>query len=161
MADSYTNLLYHIIFSTKYRRPLITPEYEIRLYDYIGGTVRGEGGICLGLNGVPGHLHLLLKLRPDHTLSAMVRKLKANASGWMHDVFPALKHFKWQRGYAAFTGVSPTLKKLVGTFHGRRSIIRPPSLGTSLSNSSRLTRLSLTSDTFERRRPLRGLLRRL
>jgi REP element-mobilizing transposase RayT len=103
MSDSYTNLLYHIIFSTKYRRPLITPEYEIRLYDYIGGTVRGEGGICLELNGVPDHLHLLLKLRPDHTLSAMLRKLKANASGWMHDLFPALKHFKWQRGYAAFT----------------------------------------------------------
>ena len=75
----------------------------MRLYDYIGGTVRGEGGICLELNGVPDHLHLLLKLRPDHALSAMLRKLKANASGWMHDVFPSLKHFKWQRGYAAFT----------------------------------------------------------
>ena len=103
MADSYTNLLYHIIFSTKHRRPLITPEYEIRLYDYIGGTVRGVGGICLELNGVPDHLHLLAKLRPDYALSEVLRKLKANASGWMHDVFPTLKHFTWQRGYAAFT----------------------------------------------------------
>jgi len=43
MADSYTNLLYHIVFSTKDRRPLITSEYEARLYDYIGGTIRGVG----------------------------------------------------------------------------------------------------------------------
>src|SRR2546421_11710984 len=80
MADSYTNLLYHIIFSTKYRRPLITPEYEIRLYDYIGGTVRGEGGVCLELNCASEHLPLLLKLPPDHAFSAILPKLKAKAS---------------------------------------------------------------------------------
>ena len=44
MPDSYTNLLYHIVFSTKDRRPLITPEHEARLYDYIGGTIRSLGG---------------------------------------------------------------------------------------------------------------------
>ena len=43
MSDSYTNLLYHIVFSTKERRPLITPEYEPRLYEYIGGSIRGLG----------------------------------------------------------------------------------------------------------------------
>ena len=50
MGDSYTNLLYHIIFSTKDRRPLITPDYEVRLYDYIGGTIRGLGGTVLKTN---------------------------------------------------------------------------------------------------------------
>ncbi len=48
MPDSYTNLLYHIVFSTKDRRPLITAEYEAQLYDYIGGTIRGLGGISFG-----------------------------------------------------------------------------------------------------------------
>jgi hypothetical protein len=50
MSDSYTNLLYHIVFSTKERRPLITSDYEPRLYEYIGGTIRGLGGISLELN---------------------------------------------------------------------------------------------------------------
>jgi REP element-mobilizing transposase RayT len=103
MSDSYTNLLYHIVFSTKDRRPLITPDYEVRLYDYIGGTIRSLGGISLDLNGTADHLHLLAKLRPDRAVSDVLRKLKANASGWMHDVFPSLQHFSWQRGYAAFT----------------------------------------------------------
>ena len=103
MSDSYTNLLYHIVFSTKDRRPLITPDNEIRLYDYIGGTIHSLGGICLELNGTEDHIHLLAKLRPDRAVSDVLRVLKANASGWMHDAFPALKDFSWQRGYGAFT----------------------------------------------------------
>ena len=103
MSDSYTNLLYHIVFSTKERRPLITPEYEERLYDYVGGTIRKLGGISLELNGTSDHIHLLAKLRPDCALSNVLRDLKANATGWMHDVFPSLKNFSWQRGYGAFT----------------------------------------------------------
>lgn len=103
MPDLYTNLLYHIVFSTKDRRPLITDAYQSRLYDYIGGTIRGLGGISLALNGTEDHVHLLAKLRPDSALSDVLRDLKANASGWMHDLFPELKNFSWQRGYGAFT----------------------------------------------------------
>lgn len=103
MSQSYTNLLYHIIFSTKDRRPLITDEHEARLYDYIGGTLRNLGGISLELNGTEDHIHLLAKLRPDVAVADVLRDLKANASGWMHDVFPTMKAFSWQRGYGAFT----------------------------------------------------------
>ena len=82
---------------------MITPDYEVRLYDYIGGTIRELGGISLALNGTEDHLHLLAKLRPDRALSDVLRKLKANASGWMHRVFPRLEDFTWQQGYGAFT----------------------------------------------------------
>ena len=103
MSDSYTNLLYHIVFSTKARRKLITVEYEARLHDYIGGILRSAGGIALELNGTEDHLHLLAKLRPDVSVSDVLRDLKSNATGWMHEVFPSVKHFSWQRGYGAFT----------------------------------------------------------
>src|SRR5262249_29304781 len=103
MSDSYTNLLYHIVFSTKDRRPLITLEREARLHHYIGGIVRGCAGISLELNGTSDHIHLLAKLRPDRALSDVLRDLKSNSSGWMHDIFPLLRDFCWQRGYGAFT----------------------------------------------------------
>lgn len=103
MSSSHTNLIYHIIFSTKDRRPIITEAYQSRLYDYLGGTIRGLGGVSLALNGMEDHVHLLAKLRPDRSLSDVLRELKANASGWMHDVFPELNDFSWQRGYGAFT----------------------------------------------------------
>lgn len=83
--------------------PLITSTYEPRLYEYIGGVIRGTGGIALGINGAADHVHVLAKLRPDRALSDILRDLKCNASGWMHNVFPELNEFSWQRGYAAFT----------------------------------------------------------
>ena len=112
MSQSFTNLLYHIIFSTKYRRPLITLDYQPRLYDYIGGIIRGTGGISLGINGVEDHLHVLAKLRPDRALSDVLRDLKCNATRWMHNVFPRLSDFSWQRGYAAFTVSHSHLKQV-------------------------------------------------
>ena len=103
MPRSYTNLIYHIIFSTKDRRPTITPEREERLYEYIGGIIRGLGGILLCVNGVADHVHLLVKLRPDRSISDVLRELKANSSGWIHEVFPDAADFSWQNGYGAFT----------------------------------------------------------
>ena len=103
MPDSYTNLLYHLVFSTKDHRPLITPDKEVRLYEYMGGIVRELGGISLELNGTDDHVHQLVKLRPDKAVSDVLRDLKCNASGWMHDVFPSMRNFSWQRGYGVFT----------------------------------------------------------
>ncbi len=103
MPQSYVNLLYHIIFSTKGREPLITETHQPRLYEYIGGIVRYQGGIALAINGMEDHVHLFAKLRQDKALSDMIRDFKARSSGWMHKVFPDLKDFTWQNGYGAFT----------------------------------------------------------
>lgn len=103
MPQSYTNLIYHIVFSTKLRQPIITDDVRPRLYDYIGGTIRKQGGIALAIGGMSDHVHILTKLKPDKAVSDVLRDLKANASGWMHDVFPELKDFSWQKGYGAFT----------------------------------------------------------
>ena len=103
MTHSYVNLLYHVIFSTKGREPLIVESLQPRLYEYIGGIVRKQGGVPLAVNGVEDHVHLLAKLRQDIALSDVVRDLKASSSGWMHKVFPDLRDFTWQRGYGAFT----------------------------------------------------------
>ena len=111
MPDSYTNLLYHIIFSTKNRQPLITSYLEPQLYDYVGGIIRNLGGICLELNGTEDHVHLLAKLRPDCALSDILRQLKANATGWMHEVFPNSKTFHGNEGMARSRLVNHTWSK--------------------------------------------------
>ena len=97
MPQSYINLLYHIVFSTKDRQPLITDTYQTRLYEYIGGIIRGQGGITLAINGTADHVHLLAKLRQDHALSGMIRDFKTKASGWMHQVFPEVRDFAYGR----------------------------------------------------------------
>jgi putative transposase len=74
-----------------------------RLCEYLGGAVRGEGGTALIVNGMPDHIHILTRLRQDAALSDVLRAIKANSSGWVHDTFPELSGFAWQSGYGAFT----------------------------------------------------------
>lgn len=112
MPQSFTNLIYHLVFSTKNRQPLIKNEMKSRLYDYIGGTIRQQGGIALAINGTDDHIHVLTKLRPDKAVSAVLRDLKANASGWMHKVFPEARDFSWQNGYGAFTVSASQIEKV-------------------------------------------------
>ena len=121
-------------FSTKDRRPLITPDYELRLYDYIGGTLRRAGGISLELNSTEDHIHLLAKLRPDRAVSDVLRDLKANASGWMHDVFPSLRNFSWQVVMERSLSANQMLRKFGDTLQVRKSTIARFRFEMSLSN---------------------------
>jgi REP element-mobilizing transposase RayT len=106
MGSTYLSLHYHIIFSTKHRKPTIVSAWRNRLHEYLGGTVTGLEGIPEAIGGVEDHVHLLTGLRAAHTLADFVRELKKAATAWIRNQnFDP--HFTWQEGYAAFT-VSPT-----------------------------------------------------
>ena len=98
---AYTNFLYHIVFGTKGRLPLINKEIRPRLHQYLGGTVRGLGGIALEIGGIEDHAHLLVKLKPTVQFSGFIRDLKSNSSTWAKQ--NGLRNFAWQRRYGAFT----------------------------------------------------------
>ena len=71
----------------------------------MGGIIRDEKGILLAAGGMPDHVHLVAKLPPTIAVSDMLWLIKTNSSRWVHETFPALRHFAWQTGYGAF-GVS-------------------------------------------------------
>lgn len=98
---SYTNLLYHIVFGTKGRLPLIKEDLKPRLYEYLGGIVRGLGGTAFEINGIEDHVHLLVKIPPIVKISDFIRDLKANSSKWVNE--NTTGKFGWQRRYGAFT----------------------------------------------------------
>jgi REP element-mobilizing transposase RayT len=103
MPHSYTQLVYHLVFATKERRPLLVPEIRPRVHAYLGGAVRDEGGTALLINGTADHVHILARLRQDKAISDVLRDIKANSTGWIHRTFPELQAFAWQGGYGAFT----------------------------------------------------------
>ncbi|MEK6300322.1 MAG: IS200/IS605 family transposase [Acidobacteriota bacterium] len=103
MGHSHTNLLYHIVFSTKERQPWLDTEISTRLYPYVGGAIRSEGGVGISINGCPDHIHILAKLKQDKAVSDVLRAIKANSSGWIHRTFYSLRGFAWQSGYGAFS----------------------------------------------------------
>ncbi len=98
---SYTNLLYHIVYGTKGRLPLITDELKPRLHEYLGGTVRGLGGIAFEINGMNDHVHLLVKIPPTVAVSDFLRDLKSNSSKKAKELIN--DKFGWQRRFGAFT----------------------------------------------------------
>jgi REP element-mobilizing transposase RayT len=102
MSHSLTNLLYHILFSTKERQPFIRAEIESRVYQYLGGIIRGQQGSAIEINGMPDHVHILARLSQNIAVADVLRKLKGDSSGWIHRRLN-LKSFAWQVGYAAFT----------------------------------------------------------
>ena len=112
MSQSHCNLIYHLVFSTKERRPFLTPEYDRDVLRYLAGTIKRLGGIPLIVNGTEDHVHLLAKLNQNHKLKDVLREIKANTSGWIHREFPAMGDFAWQAGYGAFT-VSASQKDVV------------------------------------------------
>jgi putative transposase len=77
---SYTNLLYHIVYATKERAPLITKTLRPRLHEYLGGTVRGLGGVALEVSGTADHVHILARLGPTISVSEFLSKLKSGSS---------------------------------------------------------------------------------
>jgi putative transposase len=103
MPGTYSQLLLHIVFSTKGRAPWIKADVADRLYPYIGGIVRAEKGVLYDIGGVEDHVHLYLRWRPDGSVSDLMRTVKARSSKWVHETFPELAAFAWQEGYSAFS----------------------------------------------------------
>ena len=110
---SYTSLNYHVVFSTKQRRPFLENKHIQSICKYIGGILRNHKGCLLTGNGVPDHLHLALSLHPEKNLSETVKAIKANSSRWIHETYPDLKLFSWQEGYSAFSVSYSGLSKVI------------------------------------------------
>jgi len=103
MANTYTSLHYHIVFSTKNRTRWIMPEIEQRIWAYLGGIAKENKMKPIQIGGVEDHVHVLLGAPAVLAPSKIAQLIKGGSTGWIHDTFPMMKGFGWQDGYGAFT----------------------------------------------------------
>ncbi|MEX2220073.1 MAG: IS200/IS605 family transposase, partial [Phycisphaerales bacterium] len=118
MPGTYSQILLHVVFSTKHREPWITADLAPRLYSYMGGIIRAEKGVLYEIGGVEDHVHLYLRWRPDEAVSDLMRTVKSRSSSWIHDTFPSLGAFAWQEGYSVFSASKsqePAVRKYIAT----------------------------------------------
>jgi len=113
MAGTFTNLIYHIVFSTKRRFPIIEDSFKGRLYEYLGGIIRNKEGKLLAIGGTGDHVHLAAKFKPIKAISKTIGELKGNSSKWVNENNLFDGHFSWQKGFGAFSVSESQVHKVV------------------------------------------------
>jgi REP element-mobilizing transposase RayT len=120
MANTYSSLFYHIVFSTKHRKEWIKPEIEQRVWQYIGGIARSHAMTALQVGGMPDHSHALIMAKPVIAPSKIVQHLKGESSKWIHTEFDNMRTFAWQDGYGIFSVSKSKLPDVVDYIKNQR-----------------------------------------
>jgi putative transposase len=102
MANTYTQLHIQLIFAVKYRAALIQKEWKERLHKYITGILQSNNHKLLQINSMSDHIHILIGLRPNQSLSALVQNIKTESTKWIKQQ-KLSSSFAWQEGYGAFS----------------------------------------------------------
>ena len=112
MPQSLTQIYLHIIYSTKYRKPLIKEDVKEELYNYTGGICKELECYPVKVGGYYDHLHILCALSKKITVMKLLEEMKKSSSKWIKTKGEAYKEFYWQDGYAAFS-VNPSQIQVV------------------------------------------------
>ena len=111
--STYTQVYYHIVFSTKGRAPVLAQGGRDQLFRYVWGIVSRRRSRLYRINGTADHLHILTSMHPTVNLSDFVKEIKGASSHWIktNNVFPGSSH--WQDGYGAFTHSTQDRDRLI------------------------------------------------
>jgi putative transposase len=111
--SSHRQILYHLVFRTKYNITAIDPKHKIQLYKYIWGIIKNKKCVLFQINGIEDHIHILSDLHPSISLADYMKDIKVASSIWAKQsgLFPRFKG--WAEGYGAFTYAYRNKKKII------------------------------------------------
>ena len=101
--STYTQILYQIVFSTKYRERTLTKNNRDVLFKYIWGLLKNKKCHLYRINGVEDHLHIVTHLHPTVALASLVKDIKVSSSMYIKEQNLFENFTNWQEGYGAFT----------------------------------------------------------
>ena len=100
VAHTYSDILLHIVFSTKNHEPFLSPEFAPKIHAYMAGIVRAKGGAAHIINGHREHVHLLVSPPPKLSVPDLLQQIKGSSSHWAKE---HVRLFGWQAGYGVFS----------------------------------------------------------
>ena len=103
MANTYTQINIHTVFSVKGRENILTQNFRENLFKYISGILKNEKQFSLAVNGYLDHVHIFFEQNPTTALSDIIRIVKTNSSKWINKNRFVKGRFLWQEGYGAFS----------------------------------------------------------
>lgn len=103
MANTYSQIYIQIVFAVKERQNLIKKENREELHKFITGIVTNRNQKLLSVFAMPDHVHILVGLKPDISISDLVRDIKAGTSKFINNNKWNNEKFNWQEGFGAFS----------------------------------------------------------
>lgn len=103
MANTFSQLYIQIVFAVKGRENLIHEGFRDELEKYICGIVTAKNQKVMAIYCMPDHTHVLISIKPNATLSDLVRDIKSSSSGFINDRKFLKGKFHWQEGFGAFS----------------------------------------------------------
>ena len=103
MSNTYTQIYIMFVFTVKYRQKLITAKHEQEIHKYLASIVKAHSRKFFCINGAEDHIHILASIKPNISISDLMREVKCNSSKWINEKGWYGDKFSWQRGYGAFT----------------------------------------------------------
>jgi len=113
MANTYTQIHIHAVFTVQNRDSIILCNWKDELYKYISGILQNNSHKLLAINGMSDHIHILFGFRPSQSLSDLMQDIKANSSKWINEKKFIRAKFSWQEGYGAFSYTKADLPKII------------------------------------------------
>lgn len=105
MSKSYSKIWVHAVWSTKNRVPLIHPEMEQKLFNFMKDELKKMGCMVSIINGMPDHVHCLFGINPQKSITDILKQIKGSSSHFINSNNLIQEKFIWQRGFGVF-GVS-------------------------------------------------------
>ncbi|MFO7369350.1 MAG: IS200/IS605 family transposase [Bacteroidales bacterium] len=103
MANTYTQLNVHAVFSVKGRGNFLSSSVRSELYPFISGILKKSGNFPLAINGYKDHVHAFFEINPANSVSDVLKEIKSNSSRWINDQRFMPGKFNWQTGFGAFS----------------------------------------------------------
>lgn len=121
MANTYTQVHIHFVFSVKYREGVIGASWKEELYKYISGIIKANKHKLLAINGMPDHVHILIGMRPTQSVSDLMQDVKGNSSKWINEKKFLKSKFEWQEGYGAFSYSKSQLNSVISYINNQET----------------------------------------
>lgn len=121
MANTYTQIHIHAMFAVQNRQSLIQAAWKNELFKYMTGIITHNGHKLLVINGMPDHVHLLFGLRPDQSISELIKNVKRSSSLWINSKKLVRGKFSWQEGFSAFSHSKSQVKDVIHYIENQES----------------------------------------
>ena len=113
MANTYTQIYIQTVFAVENRTSLIHKEWKEELHKYITAIIQDNSHKLIAINSVPDHVHIFIGMKPDQSVSNLLKNIKESSSRWINKKGVVRGKFRWQSGFGAFSYAHSQINSVV------------------------------------------------